>query len=70
MMKNLRTPPNKLEDFKDFDQSEEVVRKNFIDQLEEVSKDVSSPSDNRPSSSNPNHNIINTIEFSSPVFKT
>jgi hypothetical protein len=33
MMKNLRTPPNKLVDLKDFDQSEEIVRKNFIDQL-------------------------------------
>jgi hypothetical protein len=66
MMKNLRTPPNKLVDLRDFDQSEEIARKNFIDQFEDVSKDPSSPSDNRQSSliqSNP-------IEFSSPAFKT
>lgn len=40
-MKNLRTPPSKLVDLKDFDQSEEVIRRNFIDQLEDFSKDVS-----------------------------
>ena len=34
LMKNLKTPPHKLEDFKNFDQSEELVRKDLIDQLE------------------------------------
>jgi hypothetical protein len=70
MMKNLRTPPNKLVDLKDFEQSEEIVRKNFIDQLEEASKDVSSPSDNRASSSNPMNQMINTMECPIPVIKT
>lgn len=65
-MKSFKTPSHKIEEFKVFDQSEEPVKIDFIDQLEEVSKDVSFPSDNRLSVSNFNQNF----EIGSSVVRT
>ena len=65
-MKILRTPPSKLEDFKVFDQSQEPLSKDLIDQLEEVSKEVSSPSDNRLAITN----SYNNFTVGNSVFRT